>query len=85
MAYFIATDDSTDATYTVLLSVNEECQLVEESLKLVTVEKKTAVEETSSQVVILLKNLSCHGEKMIGLFSDGSLNMIGKNYRVAAK
>ena len=36
---------------------------MEESLKLVTVEEKTAVEETFSQVVILLKNLSCHGEK----------------------
>jgi len=36
---------------------------VEESLKLVTVEEKTVVEETFSQAVILLKNLSCHAEK----------------------
>jgi len=38
----------------VLLSASEECQLVEESLKLVTVEEKKAVEETFSQLVILL-------------------------------
>lgn len=54
MAYFIATDDSTDATYTVLLCVSEERQLVEECLQLVTVEEKTAVQETFSQLVILL-------------------------------
>jgi hypothetical protein len=54
VAYFIATDDSTDATYTALLSVSEERQLVEECLKLVIVEEKSAAEETFSQVVILL-------------------------------
>jgi hypothetical protein len=54
VAYFIATEDSTDATYTALLSISEECQLVEECLKLVTVEEKVAVQETFSQLVILL-------------------------------
>ena len=54
MAYFTATDDSTNATYIALLSVSEECQLGEECLKLVTVEEKTAVQETFSQLVILL-------------------------------
>ena len=54
VAYFTATDDSTDATYIALLSVSEECQLVKECLKLVTVEEKTAVQETFSQLVILL-------------------------------
>jgi len=54
VAYFIATDDSTDATYTALLSISEERQLVEECLKLATVEEKAAVQETFSQLVILL-------------------------------
>lgn len=54
MAYFIATDDSTDATYTALLSISEERQLVEECLKLVTVEEKAAVQGTFSQLAILL-------------------------------
>lgn len=86
MAYLIAIDDCTNATYTALVNISEERQLVEECLKLVTVEEKTAVEETFFQLVILVnKSELLRGKKMIGFFSDGSPNMIGKNYHIAAK
>jgi hypothetical protein len=90
VAYYIATDESTDVKDITQLAVfvrgvNKDFELVEELLELVPMRRKTGADEIFSQLVNLLNKFELPWGKMVGFVSDGAPDMFGKNNGVAAK
>jgi hypothetical protein len=90
VAYYIATDESTDVKDITQLAVfvrgvNKDFELVEELLELVPMKRKTGADEIFSQLVNLLNKFELPWGKMVGFVSDGAPDMIGKNNGGAAK